>query len=535
MTLSIKRILSTSARVTKNLLLADIRPKRWGQVESLKSIGRRWLKYSRGVAYTSIVANTLYSQPFTGKATYASARFLGLTPKPVSSSTQDVDKEQCPFDSFVANYDGFDAVESILQRENIQRRDLDLNGNNIAGDTREEVQKLIDELKARDEAKYEKEIKLLQEIFIVSQIIWGQNEPNPSNVNQGSDGLCQLSPDIQGYLLTPENIQKIKKMLIVTGFEEDNDYKKPNAIVKFRGKIIDVPYNALEKWVSTHKKYPLHSNDDSLGITILAYAILKGMEPYGGIPNYYYAAPSTLISGDDYCSVPISTLSDEDLIRILRKAPETLTKVSVDIRFKDLNREIVRDYWANVFTRRSKADHSETNVQNLRTTTTMLEQKIYSANVSSSPIALPKPEASKGTNANKPTELDSNRNASADRPTRTKGTVDDIMLNHIYVVKELKEVDGKYVVTIMDSNDYEIDLSLQDLKEHITRVISKNENFPNITTENKFALLYSLALVLLILESSGKSTVRNLLKKHFRDTKTAIESLPQQPAPVLSQ
>ena len=269
----------------------------------------------------------------------ASRSYLFPFPEEVNASTTDID-------NFVENYEGFPKVLDAAQISKIKDpKPLDENGNHILLDTSREIENLIrlfqDSLETlednEDKQKVEEAICLLNEISLVSEKLWGRDGPNLDNIYQHGKN-CQIVADLIGLALTPENIQKLKGSVRVTEFDLKNQYPYINTLVVIGSDAIPVLHNKLAEWYGcdvlavpykgSEEGESSQIHDPILGTKVLAYAIEKKLQDkYTPIPHTLTSSSTTLITGENYSTIPLPFISDETLIEILKKAPDTIIKL----------------------------------------------------------------------------------------------------------------------------------------------------------------------------------------------------------------
>lgn len=269
----------------------------------------------------------------------AGTDLLSLTPSANSSLVVQNTNNCFPIDvdNFVENHPRFNNVQSTIANGNINNTDintLDLDNSRTILDNPSEVNKLIEVLQSRLSLAQEtsnKEIILdaidsLNEINIVSQLLWGNGHVVPQNIYQVR-GNCQVTADLIGATFTPENIQQLKSLIQVKGYSPDKttDHGSNyfiNSTVNLNGKRIEVPYSELKSWRGATRKNVIE------GPYILAYAIEKELaNNYTPVPFGPSSSSSTLLTGKNYSMLLLPVLSDESLIQILQQSPNTIIKV----------------------------------------------------------------------------------------------------------------------------------------------------------------------------------------------------------------
>ena len=464
--------------------------------KTLRKIGNGIINVSKTLLTLGIFTYlAMFKVPGTQKAINEYNRLLDDQPKPCALKPAEEHLGDLTIDHFVANY----PIEKILkavEQEKINLENLNTNKNEFLFDESIEIKALIDELKSKDRNKFEEEIKLLEEINVTSQLIWGVSRPSAYNTDQGGKDNCQVMSAIQGQWLTERNTQDTRGRVTVTFFNLSKEDLRIDTIVEINGNKISIPFEELIKWMSPQGTLPSYSTDNSLSTPILTYAIEKELEKYGGVPNKYSSAPATLITGNDYCSMFLTSLSDDELINILSKAPQTPTHIST---YKYLPKD---------YTAKNLMDRKWIDFQNISGLSTDEEVKQQSTSISRNP---PDIQKFKGqffvrTTSDYLEQINSGK-FTYEPLRRSKTDLSDISSYHSYTVKEFKKVNGEYITTIIDSNRMEFDLTLPELRIYGRKITSESQNFPAIGEEGFQSTLISLALIIAILAAAHKLNI----------------------------
>ncbi len=489
----------------------------------LKTIGKSTINISKVLLSVGILSYVIAKTPVAAKFVNEVYRANDLQPNPVTKPLNNFKYiNGVQVDSFVGNYKDFHKIEEAINKTKINVLDLDKNNNSIVFDKPIEIKELITQLKQIDENQYNEEIKLLEEINITSQLIWGPNGPNPYSTQQGAKPNCQIMAAIQGQGFNENNIQNIKGKIRITAFNPSKENFRLDTVIELNNKIsIQLPFEDLITWMSSKGGISSSSSDEALYVPILASALEEGLRPYTGVPNDFSSAPVTLLTGNNYYTVLTSSLSDNELINILSQAPQNPVHIS---------------------TRCNSQKQEENNSISLR----------------NSPIGnvldfinLSKPGTTKNTIPEQPstyskyiTKFYTNRikniteNIMNDLPTapplsnrKNKMAATYTAPEHLYTVKDFKNINGKYIVTIIDSYDDEIDLTLDELRNHSDRIVAEAKNIPNFSTESYKAQLFAFALISAILigaykvnkkiDPDYKSTTLATINKIFKSAETA--------------
>jgi len=78
---------------------------------------------------------------------------------------------------------------------------------------------------------------------------------------------------------------------------------------------------------------------------------------------------------------------------------------------------------------------------------------------------------------------------------------------HSYTVKEFKIINGEPIVTLIDSNHIECDLTLKELRQYGRKITSESKNFPAFGEESQKSALLSLAAIIAILAIAYKMNI----------------------------
>ena len=458
----------------------------------LRKIASSTVDITAGLVSGGIILYALAKNPVVYKGLNEATRFVGVNPSAYKQLETVKNVNGVQVDSFVGNYRGYEKLQRAIQETKINVNELDLNNNKTLFDNKEEIQQLILKLKELDENKYKGEIKLLNEINVTSQLIWGTNGPHPYNTIQGSRPNCQIMGAIQGQFLTPENIQNIKSKIRVANFNSQKEDFRIDTIVNLNGRTVYVPFETLAKWMSLAEGSS-DSYDGSLSTGILTYAIEKGVENYITPPSPFPSAPPTIVSEKNYCHVFTTALSDDDLIAVLSKAPGTPTYIgtygpgSSSLQEHLINR--IKTIPSLVFKNNAVKEKVKSGTE--KDLYSHQEERYFIENVKS-----------------QVRDIEEGRAFYSAPIARVKSSEDKVLSEHVYTVKEVKKVNDKHIITIIDSHNTEYDLTIEELRKHSAVVIGLSENFPVMGEEGlEAALLALIALVLLTKASNGLNRI----------------------------
>ncbi len=490
-------------------------------VSRLRKATSLTVNVSKALLGVGILGYALIKIPAVGKFQNEVARIFGSQPSPVSVQDSTKNINGMPVDAFVGNYNGFNKIQEAILQTNISEKKLDLNGNNIVLDKSVEIKELITQLKNIDENKFKDEIQLLEEINVVSQLIWGEDDPHPYALEQNDRPNCQVMAAIQGQLFSEKNLQGVKGKVRVTAFNPTRENFRIDTMVELDGKTIEIPFETLVKWMSPLHVQPSSSVDGALSVPILTYALEEGLRGYTGVPNSFSSAPSTLLTGKDYCSIITSSLSDGDLIDILSKAPKEpvylniRNKVSQGINIPSATNYVMGDYldFFSLAQAQAAKPANRRNRENKIAVREFINDDSYSGY---------KAQYFVQNTYDIVRSIQDNNSFPPRSPylydwrQRYNRKPEGITNHHIYTVKELKHINGQAIVTIIDSNDHEINLTLDDVRKYSDKIVTDANNIPNITSESLKAQLKAFLLITAILIGAYK--VNKKINPNYRST-----------------
>lgn len=474
---------------------------------------------------------TLYKIPGTQKLTNEAYRQTGA--RPIPSASLNSDKERylggVPVDHFVSNYRDFEKIERAVENERIDIEKINSNQNKWVLDESIEINKLIAELKSKNESKFNEEIKLLEEINLVSGLIWGKKGPATHSISQGGKLICQITSIIQGNTIDNENIQRLKSKIKVSNFNPSLKDFKIDFIVELNGHEISIPFERLIKEMNPLDLSNEHAESidgtmyrPTLYVPVLTYALETELDKFGGSPSFSSATPATLLTSNDYCSVDISSLSNGELINILSKAPKTPILISTQRYIRKNNGFDIEDRLKQIKGKLEDfADFSsearDSNISDKQENDTSYEafnvyaneiiEKIKGDNYSKSRAKflivrlLNHVHYLKTSEDLSPIGKEVIKQAVSNPPTNT------LTPYHSYSVKEIKEVNGEYIVTLLDQNK-EFNLTLDELRTYCNKITATTDTFPNFGVESTKSLLISLMLIAAILFLSHKLNIK---------------------------
>lgn len=482
---------------------------------------------------------TLFKIPGVQKLTNEGYRKIEVRPTPISPLN--LNKERylgsMPVDHFVSSYRDFEKIERAVENERIDIEKINLNQNKWVLDESIEINKLIAELKSKNEDKYNEEIKLLEEINLVSGLIFGKNGPITQNISQGGKGICQITSIIQANTLDSENIQRLKSKVKVSNFNPCLKDFRIDFVVELNGHRISIPFEMLVRQMATKDLSNTHaeSNDGTiyrptLYVPVLALALEQSLMKFGGVPSVSSATPATILSSEDYCSVEMSSLSDKDIIEILNKAPNTPILISTQKYIRQNKDFDLSDHLKQIQGKINDIINISFEAENSNT------RNIEEKNISFETFKIYADEILNGIKSDNYSKLRAKffissllnhvhylktgedlspigkeviqHTASTSQPT-------SLVPYHSYAVKGIKQVNGEYIVTLLDQNK-EFNLTLDELRMYGNKITATTDSFPNFGVEGTKSLLISLMLITAILFVSHKLNIK--LDPNYKST-----------------
>ncbi|OGI14152.1 MAG: hypothetical protein A3I68_07555 [Candidatus Melainabacteria bacterium RIFCSPLOWO2_02_FULL_35_15] len=473
----------------------------------VKKSARVGIETFRWAGILGLLTYAAIKTPGSSKVVNDLFRLAGKQPTPVCSSSLENQKtlSGSSVDMFVSQYRDYGKIEQAIKEAGIKTEDLDLNSNNTLFDESIEIKTLISKLRAANSDKYKDEIILLKEIDVASQMLWGKSGPNPYDLIQAGRSNCQVMADIQSLLLTPEGPQILKSKVTVTEFNLSKENLKLSVNVKLNDGTVPISFEIIKEWMSPKEIIPSHVKGNQLYLPIFTYALNKASVPYGGIPSWLPSSTAILLTEESHSTPLTTSLSDEELIELFSNANQSLTKITTsNIKFNNPQLEDIKkdlSEFLEWFTQEERYTYSEEKAKQFIETTRKLAEEITSEGNSHSPqntfsapklimlASLTTPAIPEITNQLSP------RKASKE---------EDLLPTHVYTVKGCKKVDGEHIVTIIDSQGAEFDLTMKQIRNHAFAIIAKSDKIPNIGSEGLIAILIGAGGIAVIRFGSNK-------------------------------
>ena len=394
---------------------------------------------------------------------------FGYVPKPQGEKITYVRNYAYPFDNFVQNFNGFDLILEAIHRANINPDSLDLDKSGYILDTKEELKELIVMLgelnPASEEEKelYTKATSLLRDINTISQLIWGNEGPNPNVVSQNEEPTCQGTSPLRGLFIPPELTQAAKGMVRVTNYSlGENPFIDTKVLIN--GREINTPYSELARSQSPIAYNASASTDDSLFTGIFSLAMKKASPDR--IPNFWPSSSLTLLTNTNYSVFGLMAFSDSELDEILSSSNESLMTVASTFTLGDVKNGLelrVAD-WVNPPCSRVKEN-------NFRNRTLERKNDIQAGRT---------PKENKPSLPEKPTQLASTASfppgATASKPATTPKPIlgpKDVRRGHVYLKENYDMRTG--VLRISDSHGDVVNLPRNEIRKRLIAVVAEDD------------------------------------------------------------
>ena len=456
---------------------------------------------------------------------------LGLIPKPQARLIHhEIDGYKC--DSFFSNQKEFSKIESVIKKLHLNPKDIDTNNDGIILNSRADTQKLHDVLLSfatspTNDTNLKDEIKdallALATLNTHDQIIFGKDGIDPETFNQGGIPNCQILAALKGLSYTPENIQTLRSIIKVTGYDYESSNPYLNAEVNIDGKTIPIEYPKLVKWMSPMYYSPSHANDGSLALPILAAAIEEAGNSYDTVPHAAESTSPILITGKDYYVISTWSLNDDDIRAMLSLAPRELVTVGSfpeDPSLKGLALTLIDGAKEKLTHTSSPPVLSEQKAIAFQESMNTRVQEITSTE--NTPQNIPQnirlnistPNLS--NNKSQPiNSLALTRTSQQDSTEITKPVI-DIVPHHEYAIKSYSHKDGKDTIILTDSHGVEYKpLTLKEFREKIIVLVVGKEHTPLIPGRSLFIM--SILAIIGTLTRVGANKANKLINPEYEN------------------
>ena len=308
-----------------------------------KIINRRDTEILRWLAYTTIglIGPAVLTVPGNKATNYALQNILHIAPKPVREVEDKsiIDGER--YNGFLANHKDFRTVIDVIKKLGLSSIYLDSNGDGINLNSNEEVQALIEYIKSQKNNKVtlipkeelDKALEILTTLHTLDKYIFGTNGIDPEVFRQGTGmGSCENQAVEKGLAFTP-NGQNILRQIIEIR-EVDPTTGSISGVRHIHGKEIPFIFKDLEEWMSVANDTLPHSNDGSLGLSLIEQGLQEAGRPYDSIPFWLPSTPAILATNENFVTLFVPSLDDDQLKNILLNAPEELVTAGTYIENK---------------------------------------------------------------------------------------------------------------------------------------------------------------------------------------------------------
>ncbi len=335
--------------------------------------------------------------------------------------------------------------------------------------------------------------KSFRDTEILNKILWG-HDPDYKNLYQGGRPNCQVMGAIQSKVLTQVGLDELKTRVQVTDYDLSPENFFIDTVVHLgNGKSINVSYDELIKWMSPRGITPSLSTDGSLAIPILTLALEKELtDKYDGVPPTIPSSAPILLTGKSYSTVAISpfvvsSLSDSELIKIFKKAPDVPIFVSSFGRISDFTNWLTAQ-------RKEKFEFLPVSEEKSLAFKESASKRVKEISENVTPKAFPGVElppppidpslviASIGPRAISPTDITSSSETSY------------FPENHFYVVKGFDPDTNTVLITDSHGVKYK-PLTLSELKQKMFVVTMPAEDVPVFSQETLLAYLLLLLTI----------------------------------------
>jgi len=249
-------------------------------------------------------------------------------------------------DGFLSNFPESKTLFSAFNILHVDSKNFDLNKDGTVLDSKDELvhanKILVEGLKTVSNSESIKiikdAIKFLNEYYILSVIVWGENGPTKNSVSQNDEYNCQLMSPLRARLFTHENTQKIKSEVRITSQDLNSNKPNINFEVLVNGKWIPLSYQEVKNTSCPADFNPSASKDKSLFTSLFKAAYSKASN--APVPNVYFQTSSTMLADTDYIPMLTIAMSDNELRNVFSRAPEKIVTVAGQFSLSDIKNGI---------------------------------------------------------------------------------------------------------------------------------------------------------------------------------------------------
>ncbi len=489
---------------------------------SLKPVARfallgplKWGTFALGVTAWSLLTTT--GNEFLNRA---AQHVLKIAPKPTNSGFSNNEIDGHKYDAFFANNKDFRNMLELVKSVDVPLDGLDSNDDGIRLNKNDEIKSFKERLvkahiqtqknplykdKQEDMARA---IAKFNEIDILNKLLYGKDGLDPAKFYQGGIYNCQLLAATIGQTQTEGNAQNLKSMITITGYSFDKNNFYIDAKVHINGKDFEVPFSKLKAWMSPQDYTPSLATDGSLALPILISALQEAVEEYDRIPNIVSSSSPILMTGKDYLAINVSALDDDDLRRILSKAPEKLVTVGSGVdSIKELYDELIEgikerttDRTPTIISSEKERDFIKSLIQNFEEST------------KSGIVKDPIPDEKKRTDAGKRSIFFGSPSKDKNNPNLIENP---IIRNHMFAVQSYKEIDGGEEIIVTDAHDTKYPpLNLKQFRENLDIITVHKDDLP--LTNKRSLIAWILSILAIVSVRYGVNKTNRFLNPEYK-------------------
>ena len=465
---------------------------------------------SRGVRSLKLLASFLlggfvsWNTPGCWKVFDNVAEVADLTPG--QNITNSAPQQNSNYPLLFRNLNRFKEVPAALRAANITLEDRNNDGKLLS--SHDEVYQAMLALDKANTGQFTEQVETLREISILKAIAHGNSDPR--TVRQ-RDANCEvMAAALSLYLSNNTDV------LEVTQADLQSNAFSLKGNLHIHGSTYPFDFNQL-----VHSRGTFLSG--STDRTVLAPAIINAIEQevrsYQGVRSWFPGGAFTVATNEDYAQVPISSLNQSDLERILSLAPNTPIALTSwaetrDI-FQSIDEMLVSGEPRPTHSPKKSQEFRDDIVQHAKETGAFIDQMLIShpspKEEETNPTTTPVNSEVQTPNTVTPKQASKQGRQQYTEPTLTDRK--NLSRNHVFIVKDTIYKDGKLTsIVIMDAHGVEARLPIDDLR--MFGIVAPEKHLPNF---NFHMLLLGAAGVLTL---NGRKIYKAVSKK-IRNQKTA--------------